>query len=219
MNILERPDSIVVDLTDIPEGKNITIKLPDKFNNPKYIARKSDFKIFKANAKKVEFTEVDVTQRNKNVKLKVPKNKSVIQSPELSKKPFTDVSPADWRQKHLVQFVKYYYKKEFGSLPLELKWEDTGYTTNAKERSKSWAYAKSLMNRFEKLEIPKKKIPQYIEWAFAYYEITPTMSLLQCSNWIDTFKFNVLRKRKKSVEKIVGENIDRRKDEWTEAFG
>ena len=188
MNI--KKNAIVVINSDIE-----IITLKSKNNGKKIILLKK--------RNKGIFVDIDKSPKYKNIY----KKKSVAVAKSIVNKSFYDVNPEDWRPKHIVQYVKNKYEITFNSIPLELQWDDKGYSENARSRSKSWAHAKHLFDKMDKVNINRKRIRHYIDWCFEFKNIPPTMALISCDNWIDSYNFEFRNKRIRQ-SKIV--EVDRK---------
>jgi len=101
-----------------------------------------------------------------------------------------------WRPKNIVQYVRFKFKRIYGYIPLDLNWNDEGYIDNPRTRSKCWAYAKHLIDKFNKLKISKKRLQDYIDWCFdTFDDVNINMGFLSCNSWID--QYYSVNKRKK----------------------
>jgi len=121
---------------------------------------------------------------------------------------YNRVNPAEWKPKHIVQYLKYLYITNLGQLPLSLRWNDHGYTKNAKERSKAWLNGRFIKDKFAALQLNQREIKDYIRWAWDTQSITPTMSLLSCNDWID--KYNIERRKNHELDE------DTEMENWSE---
>jgi len=200
LKIKEKNKKLLIDLSG-EVGKEIVIKLPGDYSVPKLSASNKDFKIIKTSQVKFGFVEIDAKVGRVNKKIRVPKNINAKKQPELTNKSFNEVSPAEWKPRHLVQYVKYHYKKVYDTdvLPLELDWKDFGRTKNAAIRNSAWAYAKHLMEKFDRLKISRKRMPDYIKFSFEENDLVPSMPLLRCDAWVDKYYKKVVLTRKRNV--------------------
>ena len=164
--------------------------------------------------KKIKGEFVELEDDHPKFKNKYKRHRPKEMSPSVAKKDFYDVNPQDWRPKHVVQYVKNLYEIIYGSIPLELQWEQKGYSKNAHSRSKSWAYAKHMLDKFDKLGVSRKRVKHYLDWCFETKNIPPTMSLLACNNWIDSYNFEFKKKRIRQ-SKVV-EVASHRTEIWNE---
>ncbi len=133
-------------------------------------------------------------------------------SQAVTNKKFHQVNPEDWRPKHIVQYLKNKYEIIYNTIPLDLQWDEKGYTKQAKDRAKNWAYAKHLLDKFDRLKISRKRVRHYIDWCFDEKNIVPTMSLLSCNNWIDSYNIEFRNKRIRQTK--VMEVVKQRTEIW-----
>jgi hypothetical protein len=142
-----------------------------------------------------EFVDIDTNSFNtKKIKIKNKKKKNKLSY--TSDKYFYNVPISYWKPKHICQYIKSKFKSVYHSIPLELQWDDTGWTENSTSRSRCWAYAKHLIDKFVKIGINKERLKDYIDWSFENQKnITPSMGLLSSNNWIDQYYFKNKRKR------------------------
>lgn len=172
--------------------KNTVITIDDNMEVVQLKNRKTHKTILLVR-KKVRGTFVELDKSPKYVKQYKKASKKV--EPSIVNKSFSDVNPEDWRPKHIVQYVRNRYEIIYNSIPLELQWSDRGYTPNPRERSKSWAYAKHLLDKLQKIKISKKRLRHYIDWCFSSKDIPPTMALISCNNWLDSYNYEFKNKR------------------------
>jgi len=202
-----KDDKVIVDLTSF--NNNLSIILPD---NEILITKtyKNKILIVKNKQRKSSFIEIDDDNIKKRKKYKLPKKYSPPNP--TSSLPFHKVNPEDWRPKHCCQYIRYKYRVIYGNIPLELDWPDKGYTKHSKERVRCWAYAKHLIDKFDRLNLSRKRLKHYIDWCFNRFNLVPTMALLSCNNWIDQYN---LENRKKKITNIVEKkNVKTRTKEW-----
>jgi len=191
------------------KAKQIIIVLPENFE-PSIVKIKGKSPLIMCNKrKKSKFVEIE----GKRNKYRMPKKKYVAPDP-ISSLSFYKTNPEDWRPRHICQYVKYKFRAIYGHLPLELQWHERGYSSYAKERSRSWAYSKHLIDKFGRAKLPKKRLQHYIDWCFNEFNITPTMALLSCNSWIDQYS---LKNRRKKMLQITDKCIyEERSKKWYE---
>jgi len=126
-------------------------------------------------------------------KIKIPKKKNNLNI--VTNKLFYDIPIEYWKPKNVVQYVRYKFKTVYSYIPLELDWNDSGYIANPRDRSKCWAHAKHLIDKFDKLNISRKRLKDYIDWAFEKFETKINMGFLSCNSWIDQYYSENKRKK------------------------
>ena len=183
-------DSIVLDMDELFETKEYK-RLIIKWHGGTHIVKEAESKF-------IQLSSEYNSETNTKIRFKKRKN---ISSGDRNKK-YNELSPSNWRPKHICQYVKYKYKRRYGRLPLELDWDETGYK-NARERSKNWAHAKHLIDKFERAKIPKRRLKEYINWCFANQNLPPTLPLLSCNAWIDNYIFKFFRGGQEIEEKKI----------------
>lgn len=190
--IISEDDLLLINLSKL-KNKKITIILPSNYKRPTITCNN---RLVVSSVKEKVFLELD----DKYEKKKIMKKRSKP-SPVADKK-FYELSPEDWRPKHIVQYFRSKYKKEYDVIPLQLDWNDSGHVRSgqARERSKCWAYAKHLTDKFNSKNINIKRFKHYIDWTFDEFDINPTMALISCNSWIDQYLLKVVKKRKRMNE-------------------
>ena len=176
-----------------------SIIMPDDWNFIKINKEGKNIFIFTKIDKQFKLLELtDEEIKIKRGKVKKAIHKKVVMP--IQKRNYNELSPEDWKPKHIVQYIKFKFTTIYGFIPLELKWKSRGYISNAKDRAKCWAYAKHLIDRFNRAKIAKTRLKHYIDWVFQVKVNTiPSMGLLSCNNYIDEYKFKQSRKRLDAV--------------------
>ena len=182
------------------------------------IAITGDVEILHLKTKKGKIFLIRKRRKGKFIKTskepKAKQYKKVVKktTQSISNKKFHQVNPEDWRTKHIVQYLKNKYNIIYNTIPLELQWDERGYSKQAKERARNWAHAKHLLDKFDRLKISRKRIRHYIDWCFDTRNINPTMSLLSCNNWIDSYNLEFRNKRIRQTK--VMEVVKQRTKIW-----
>lgn len=138
------------------------------------------------------FKQVNIKTNGKD---KVPKKKETKISVDVNGD-WNEVSIDLWKPKHVIQYMQLKNKEVFDKIPLELKWSFKD-NKNVRERTKSLAYAKRLLDKFKRARIDKNKLKEYIDWCFTREGVFPSMALVSCDNWIDTYSLTILNGRNK----------------------
>jgi len=204
--------NLIIDISDLKKNvDNIIIILPKKYRHIQNVNWNSKVILLIKKIMEGKFLELDADEYNNKLEQKIKIRKHLT---PVSAKKFYELDPIDWKPKHLVQYVKYKFRLRYGKLSLELDWEDSGMISplNSKQRLKCWAYAVSLFNRFDKSNISRRRLKNYVDWSFEYQKvIVITMPLLACVNWIDAYNFTNKNKR---IDYVTDTHLMKRSEHW-----